>query len=203
MPKIIDKQAKKLDILHAAAKVFAQKGVVNTKMVDIAAEAGIGKGTIYEYYRSKEEIFGDSFRLIFDHMESQLADAIGNTDDPVLKLQKLINVTLKEFLEHSGDLAGIMMDFWAEGVRTKNDEIMNVINLEQIYSEYRIMIADILHDGINKGVFREVDANSLAAIVIGSLDGIMLQWIINKNLVDLDKICEVIIETLLIGIKKI
>ena len=202
MPKIIDKQAKKLDILHAAAKVFAQKGVVNTKMVDIAAEAGIGKGTIYEYYRSKEEIFGDSFRLIFDHMESQLADAIGNTDDPVLKLQKLINVTLKEFLEHSGDLAGIMMDFWAEGVRTKNDEIMNVINLEQIYSEYRIMIADILHDGINKGVFREVDANSLAAIIIGSLDGIMLQWIINKNLVDLDKICEVIIETLLIGIKK-
>ncbi len=203
MPKIIDKQAKKLDILHAAAKVFAKKGVVNTKMVDIAAEAGIGKGTIYEYYRSKEEIFGDSFRLIFDHMKSQLADAIGNTDDPVLKLQKLINVTLKEFLEHSGDLAGIMMDFWAEGVRTKNDEIMNVINLEQIYSEYRIMIADILHDGINKGVFREVDANSLAAIIIGSLDGIMLQWIINKNLVDLDKICEVIIETLLIGIKKI
>ena len=202
MPKIIDKDAKKLDILHAAAKVFAQKGVVNTKMVDIAAEAGIGKGTIYEYYRSKEEIFGDSFRLIFDHMESQLADAIGKTDDPVSKLRKLIQVTLKEFLEHSGDLAGIMLDFWAEGVRTKNDDIMNVINLEQIYSEYRIMIADILHDGINKSVFREVDANSLAAIIIGSLDGIMLQWIINKNLVDLDKICEVIIETLLIGIKK-
>ena len=203
MPKIIDKNAKKLEILHAAAKVFAQKGVVNTKMIDIAVEAGIGKGTIYEYYRSKEEIFGDSFRLIFDHMESQLADAIGKTDDPVLKLRKLIQVTLKEFLEHSGDLAGIMMDFWAEGVRTKNDEIMNVINLEQIYSEYRIMIADILHDGINKGVFREVDANSLAAIIIGSLDGIMLQWIINKNLVDLDKISEVIIETLLSGIKKI
>ncbi len=201
MPKIIDKQAKKLEILHAAAKVFAEKGVVKTKMMDIAVAAAIGKGTIYEYYRSKEEIFGDTFRLIFDHMESQLADSIGNTDDPVLKLKQLIKITLEEFLEHSGDLAGIMMDFWAEGVRTKNNDVLGIINLEQVYSEYRMMIADILHDGINKRVFRKVDVNSLSVIIIGALDGIMLQWIINKNIVDIKKVSAVIIETLLNGIQ--
>ncbi len=201
MPKIIDKQAKKLDILHAAAKVFAEKGVVKTKMMDIAVAAAIGKGTIYEYYRSKEEIFGDTFRLIFDQMESQLADSIGNTDDPVLKLKQLIKITLEEFLEHSGDLAGIMMDFWAEGVRTKNNDVLGIINLEQVYSEYRMMIADILHDGINKRVFRKVDVNSLSVIIIGALDGIMLQWIINKNIVDIKKVSAVIIETLLNGIQ--
>jgi TetR/AcrR family fatty acid metabolism transcriptional regulator len=170
MPKIIDKKAKKLEILHAAAKVFAEKGVVKTKMVDIASEAGIGKGTIYEYYRSKEEIFGDTFRLIFDHMELQIAEAIGHTQDPVVKLRKLIQVTLKEFLEHSGDLAGIMMDFWAEGIRSKNNDVLSIINLELVYSEYKMLIADILHDGMKKGIFREVDANSLAAIIIGSMD---------------------------------
>ncbi len=201
MPKIIDKKAKKLEILHAAAKVFAEKGVVKTKMMDIAVAAGIGKGTIYEYYRSKEEIFGDTFRLIFDQMESQLADSIGNTDDPVLKLKQLIKITLEEFLEHSGDLAGIMMDFWAEGVRTKNNDVLGIINLEQVYSEYRMMIADILHDGINKRVFRKVDVNSLSVIIIGALDGIMLQWIINKNIVDIKKVSAVIVETLLNGIQ--
>ena len=64
------------------------------------------------------------------------------------------------------------------------------------------MIGDILHDGMKKGIFREVDANSLASIIIGSMDGIMLQWIINKNAVDLDKVGDVMVDSLLNGIKK-
>ncbi len=202
MPKIVDKKEKKLEILHAAAKIFAEKGVVKTKMIDIATEARIGKGTIYEYYRSKEEIFGDTFRLIFDHMESQIADSIGNEQDPVIKLRRLIGVTLKEFLEHSGDLAGIMLDFWAEGIRSKNEKTLGIINLETVYQEYKLIIGDILHDGMKKGIFRKVDANSLASIIIGSMDGIMLQWIINKNAVDLDRVGEVMVDTLLSGIKQ-
>ncbi|MCP4754546.1 MAG: helix-turn-helix transcriptional regulator [Proteobacteria bacterium] len=47
MPKIVDKAAKKGEILSSAIKVFAEKGVANTKMVDIARRAEIGKGTIY------------------------------------------------------------------------------------------------------------------------------------------------------------
>lgn len=202
MPKIVDKKAKKLEILHAAAKVFAEKGVVKTKMIDIAQEAGIGKGTIYEYYRSKEEIFGDTFRLIFDHMESQIADAIGNTQDPIIKLKTLIQISYKEFLEHSGDLAGIMMDFWAEGIRSKSADVISIINLELVYTEYKMLIADILHDGIKKGIFRNVDANSLAAIIVGAMDGVMLQWIMNKDMVNLEKVSEVMVDTLLNGIKK-
>ena len=201
MPKIVDKKAKKLEILHAAAKVFAEKGVVKTKMVDIATEAGIGKGTIYEYYRSKEEIFADTFRLIFDDMEYRLAEAIGQTEDPINKIKQLIQVTIIDFLEHSGDLARIMMDFWAEGVRSKNDELLNIVNLELVYSEYKLLIADILHDGIKNGVFREMDVHSLAAILVGALDGVMLQWIINKDTIDLKRVCEVLIDTLLNGIK--
>ena len=201
MPKIVDKKEKKLEILHAAAKVFAEKGVVKTKMVDIATEAGIGKGTIYEYYRSKEEIFGDTFRLIFDDMENRLATAIGKSDDPIKKINNLIRVTVIEFLEHSGDLSRIMMDFWAEGVRSKNNELLNIVNLELVYSEYKLLIADILHDGIKKGVFREIDVQSLAAILVGAMDGAMLQWIINKDTIDLKKVSEVLIDTLLNGIK--
>jgi AcrR family transcriptional regulator len=201
MPRIVDKKEKKLEILHAAATVFAEKGVVKTKMVDIAAEAGIGKGTIYEYYRSKEEIFADTFRLIFDNMEQQLAEAIGKTNDPIEKLKNLIQVTTIEFLEHSGDLARIMMDFWAEGVRSKNEELLNIVNLELVYSEYKLLIADILHEGIKNGVFKKVDVHSLAAILVGALDGAMLQWIINKNTIDLKKVSEVLLDMLLFGIK--
>jgi len=201
MPKIVDKNAKKINIVHAAAKVFAEKGVVKTKMIDIAEEAGIGKGTIYEYYRSKEEIFADTFRLLFDHMEIKLAEAIGNTTDPIVKLKALIQVSYKEFLVHSGDLVGIMMDFWAEGIRTKSTDVISLVNLEQMYSEYKMLIADILYEGMSQGIFKQVDANSVAAIIVGAMDGVMLQWIMNKNAVDIDKISEVMVNTLLSGIQ--
>ena len=56
-PKIVDKEAKKTQIIIAATQVFSKLGVAKTKMIDIAQAAGIGKGTIYEYFRSKEEIF--------------------------------------------------------------------------------------------------------------------------------------------------
>ncbi|RMF59539.1 MAG: TetR/AcrR family transcriptional regulator, partial [Calditrichaeota bacterium] len=47
-PKVVDKTAKRQEILDAALRVFARKGFKNTKMIDIAEEARIGKGTIYE-----------------------------------------------------------------------------------------------------------------------------------------------------------
>jgi len=200
-PKIVDKQVKKTEILHAAMQVFSQKGVVKTKMIDVAKAAGIGKGTIYEYFRSKEEIFAEAFNLMFFHIETQLADLISGTDNPTEKLHKLIEVSLKEFLEHSGDMASIMMDFWAEGIRNKDTDVINLINLEQIYSEFRLIIADILSDGINKGVFRNIDVQSMAAIIIAVIDGVLLQWTINKNIIDINKISEVMFDTLINGIR--
>ena len=51
------KQEKKERIIRAAAEIFAQKGFAQTAMADIAAGAGLGKGTLYEYFEGKEELF--------------------------------------------------------------------------------------------------------------------------------------------------
>ena len=66
-PIIVDKELKKQDILVAALKVFARQGIAKTKMIDIAIEAGIGKGTIYEYFRSKEEVIRESFQAFLQN----------------------------------------------------------------------------------------------------------------------------------------
>ena len=71
-PKYVDKEEKKRDLLKAAMRVFAQRGVVNTKMADIALAAGIGKGTIYEYFRSKEDIFAEAYHLVFQGIEEKI-----------------------------------------------------------------------------------------------------------------------------------
>ncbi len=201
-PKIVDKDAKRAEILFAAMRVFSEKGVAKTKMIDIANAAKIGKGTIYEYFHSKEDIFGQTFQHFYKDMQAILEKAITATDDPVEKLRLLFNISFSEFLESSGDLAKIIMEFWAEGMRNKDEKILGIFNLKQIYAEYRTLISDILKEGIQNGVFREVDTISLAAILIAAMDGVTLQWIMEKDLLNIRQISNVLLDILLDGIKK-
>ena len=201
-PKIVDREAKKIEIIHAAVKVFSEKGMVKAKMADIAIEAGIGKGTIYEYFRSKEEVFSSGFQMFFEGMQDGIESALKSTNDPVEQLKLLINLSFNSFLHHGSDLAMIMMDFWAEGIRNKDEKILNSIDLRKIYHDFRIIIQAIIDNGINQGVFRRVDSHHLASLIIGSLDGIMLQWIMDHKAIDLEKVTGSVIDNFLNGLYK-
>ena len=87
----------------------------------------------------------------------------------------------------------IMMDYWAEGIRNKDEKILNSINLRKIYTEFRTMIKIILDNGMNQGVFRKVDSHHVASVLIGALDGVMLQWIMDHKSIDLEKVTESVI----------
>lgn len=89
MPKIIDNEARKQDIIQAAMKVFAQKGFANTKMADIADRAKIGNGTIYEYFENKDEIFEFVFTHFMESMELAVARSIFELTEPVEKFKTL------------------------------------------------------------------------------------------------------------------
>ena len=60
-PKIVDVEEKKKGIIQAAIGIIARRGLAQTKMEDIAQAAEIGKGTLYEYFKSKDEIFQGAF----------------------------------------------------------------------------------------------------------------------------------------------
>lgn len=201
-PKVVDKEEKKAQILHAAIKVFAQNGVVKTKMADIARVSGIGKGTIYEYFRSKEDIFAEAYGLVFQGVEEKIATVLQDDIEPEEKLRLLMTETLEGFFADGGEFAGIMMAFWSEGVRNKDERISEIINLEEIYAEYRQMIAAILEEGMEKGRFRKVDSFLTASVLIGAMDGILLQCIMDPGIFVPGKAVDVLLDSYLNGIKK-
>jgi AcrR family transcriptional regulator len=178
-PRIINREKKHRDILIAAIKVFARQGVANTKMIDIAREAGIGKGTIYEYFKSKDDIFYKSFHYFMEQTNSTVNSRIRGIHDPVLKLEAWIDGWLAAMTD-SIDLVAIMMDYWAEGIRLKNTD--SIFNLRIIYDKYRETIKNMLDEGISKGKFKPVNTNLIASILIGTLDGLGLQLIMDRNL---------------------
>ena len=201
-PKIVDKKAKKMEILQAAIQVFSQKGVANTKMIDIATAASIGKGTIYEYFPSKEDIFITGFQHFFDGFEEMVAASIKKNDNPEQQLETLIRTSLNTFFGSHADFAGIILEFWAEGIRAKDDAVTNAINLKQVYQSYRTMIVQILNAGIEQGIFRKLDPVPYASFLIGAMDGLMLQWVMEPELFDVNQVTEAFCDGLLNGIKK-
>jgi len=202
MPKFVDKEAKRLEIMNAAMKVFARSGVVNTKMAEIAEAAGIGKGTIYEYFRSKDEIFSHAFELFFQEIKTALDDISQSKTDPETRIRQIVKASLVDFTSGNEQFLQLLMDFWAEGIRNKNDDNGQVLNLERVYTEFRTAIAVILDDGIRRGVFRSVDTNIAASTLIGVLDGLYLQWIINPSVFEFEEVSDFLAENFLRGIKK-
>ncbi len=202
MPKVVDREAKRQMILNAAMRAFARKGVMKTKAIDIAEEAGVGKGTIYEYFRSKEEIFSAAFEFFFQTLNINIERSLAETDDPVQKLKIIIGETMRGFLQNDGKFAELIMEFWAEGVRTKDPAMLGSIDLKSLYAEYRKFISEVIEEGIKTGTFRKIDTQMVASVIIAALDGIGLQWIMDRQLFNPEKISELMFATLLEGIRK-
>jgi AcrR family transcriptional regulator len=201
-PKIIDKEAKKMEIIHAAIQVFARKGLVKTKMTDIAEAAGIGKGTIYEYFRSKDEIFQSGFKKFFSEIEQDISKVTSATDNPVEQMRLLVSSYLKTLYKYGSEHVSIIMHFWAEGIRTQDQEMLDSLNIGRIYEDYRRAVRAVLENGIRKGIFKPVNTFYASAVFIAAFDGILLQWILDHELIDFRKAASTMMEVLLNGFLK-
>jgi len=95
-----------------------------------------------------------------------------------------------------------MLDIWAEGIREHNEDINRVFNLEKIYQQYREVIIQILQDGIERGIFKAMDTTFTASLFIGALDGILLQWLMQKDLFDTATLADNFMNIFINGIKK-
>jgi len=119
-PKLVNKEEKKREIAFAAMQVFSEKGVVNTKISDIAVCAKIGKGTIYEYFKSKEDIFIFVFEILFSQIFTEISTVVNKSNSPSEKLKQIISLSVSSFMDNPYNMAEIMLDIWAEGIREHN-----------------------------------------------------------------------------------
>ncbi len=81
-PKIVNRQEKREHILRAALKVFSDKGISEFKMIDIATAAGIGKGTIYEYFPGKDDIITGCFNIFMHDFGDTIISGISEKSNP-------------------------------------------------------------------------------------------------------------------------
>jgi len=183
-PIIVDKENKKQEILYAALRVFSRLGIPNVKMIDIAREAGIGKGTIYEYFRSKEEVIDETMKAFLSKMDNVNLAEQTSEHSPLQKVDFIVkgwmDILLADPLE-----AGVMVEMWAESLR--KGKLKENTELREVYKRYRDSIKDIITEGIQIGEIRQVDAGSMATLIAATLDGLYLHLILGMDLVNLEK----------------
>jgi len=162
-------------ILRAGVRVFAAKGFFNSKVADIAREAGIADGTVYLYFKSKDEILHSIFeRAMTDFIEEGRRE-LRPIEDPVEKLKTIARLHL-ERLSADRDLAVVfqvelrgstkfMQEFSAAG-----------------FAEYLDIIKAAIEQGQSAGVFRrDMKPVVCAKILYGALDEMVTNWILSAN----------------------
>jgi len=199
MPIPVDKKEKKEKILNAAVHVFSKKGLKDTKISDISEEAGIGKGTVYEYFKSKDEVFTATFDFFIKKFEEIISLRLFRIHDPLEKIQAYFSAWTEilegDYLEY----LGIILDFWAHGIRQKDNTW--IIDLNKLYSENIIILDSLLSECVSKGVIKPVNTKVIASIMLGALDGLLIQWIMNRDLFNMREATELLVETMINGLK--
>lgn len=169
------KEEKRRRIVAAAAEVFAQNGYHGTRMVAVANQAGIGKGTIYEYYASKDDLFFGVFQWFMEQSGSAVKVGISALGQSAAQRLRIMNDTLVGTWVEMIEAFSLAMEFWSAASTAQKKERFKAA-FRDGYRDFRKIIAAILEDGIQRGEFDpRTDTYAVAAALIGTWDAIILQ----------------------------
>ena len=196
MPKIVDKAAKREEILQAALKVFARQGYNYTKMIDIAREADIGKGTIYEYFRSKEEILLAAYDNYMQVSNEGIARILASPITPLEKIREIILQTIRIYASDP-EIMRVFFDFWIESTHNEN---ITEMDFRKLYADYRVLARNLLEEAKQAGQVRKDIGENVPSILVAVVEGTFLQWIIDPEAFDILKMAEDIVDTLFRGL---
>lgn len=150
-------------ILQMASELFGSKGYLETKMTDIAKACGIAKGTMYEYFSSKDELAAEWSKKFVKEYKDRIERDMKNCSSPSEKLKTLIYIDLEYFRRFSGHL---MLVFQPEKLfhSEKSDFLTEIAS---IFTYHYQLISSLIEDGQKCGEFRKVDPAFSAAMLIG------------------------------------
>src|SRR5688500_11898829 len=188
---VLDKRAA---ILEAATAIFAKRGFFGAQVADVARGAGIAAGTVYLYFRSKDEILTSIFDRTMQEAIEEGRAALGDVRDPVERLRRIARTHL------------------ARMGRDRNLAIVCQVELRQTTKfmerfsnsglrEYLSVIQQTIEDGQARGVFRKsINARTASKVFFGALDELATNWILSRRRYALDAQADEIVDILVGGL---
>jgi AcrR family transcriptional regulator len=172
---------KKKRIIDAAARVFAQKGYAGTAVADIAVQAEIGKGTIYAYFDSKEDLFFAVFEWYMMQSGAAAKVSVSLLGGSAAQRLEALSDSIMGMWDEIKDAFTLTIEFWAASSSSQMRQRFKEA-FRRAYEEFRGLVVALIRDGIERGEFRsDVNAESVAAALVGTWDALFLQAWFEKN----------------------
>ena len=175
-------EERKSQIIAAAARVFSRLGIHEARMDDIAQEIDMSKGTIYWYFKSKDEIITTILSQLFEKeldVIQNLQSAEGTAAERMMAFTRLAVADFKRMAL----LRPIVYEFYAIAFRQKavRDALRNYLR------RYMQIVTPFIQQGIERGEFRATDPTEAALAAGAIIEGTLLLWVYDPETVDLEK----------------
>lgn len=160
-------------IMQAALKVFARKGFYTSRVSEIAKEAGVADGTIYLYFKNKDDILISIFEEEMERMIKSMKDEIDKVEDTCEKI-KVFALKHLNMISETQD--------WAEVVQVELRQSSKFMReyVNELYVRYLNIFASIIREGQEKGIFRDdINTGIAKRSFFGALDEMGRYWVLS------------------------
>lgn len=164
------KQNAKDRILEAALEIFSQKGFHLATTDEIAEMAGVGKGTLYRYFETKEKLFGELVRLRLEVLEKRASSIIDGHDDVLTMISKYIRIYF-EFFDGNKRLFRLIVQEQLELGEHSLDEYFRKVMRAIPHLKRKV------YEGTQQGILKDVDFQTVFYGTMGFAHGVIQKWL--------------------------
>ncbi|MEW6375873.1 MAG: TetR/AcrR family transcriptional regulator [Thermodesulfobacteriota bacterium] len=187
------------EILQAAERVFAAKGFFQSTMSDIAHEAEFGTGTLYKYFKSKEELY---FTLIDEKVKEVnhlVKVELSQKISAIERIKKALELQLK-FIEQNRNFFRIYISERNRFEWTVKDDLGKGMHDKMI--AYIHLLAQVMKQGMKDGEFKPMDPTDMAHALIGIVNSFVFEWLISPQPYSITSKMETILRIFLGGTQR-
>ena len=190
----IVKNHKYHQILEAAVKVFARQGFHQSTIAQIAKEAGVADGTIYLYFKNKDDILVQFFSFRAKQVFESFREEVDRAETSSDKLRNLVRRHLAEF-QRDRDGAVVYQ------VETHQNSRLAESQIKEMSKMYRDLISEIVEKGQQEGTIRkDLYVGLVKRFIIGAVDEVINTWLHSNGEYDLVSMADPLVELFITGI---
>lgn len=183
----------KLAIFESAINVFSKSGYEGATMDNIAANAGVAKGTLYYYFKSKEEIFQYVVTEGINVLNEKIVENVSRADNSIEKIKALCKIQLELIYEYRDLFKVILSQLWGQELRQAE--------LRTIIRQYIMDIEGYLKTAMEDGSVKSGETSFMSYTFFGTLMAAAVYGLINEDQTDLEEIEKNLTGFLLKGIE--
>jgi AcrR family transcriptional regulator len=173
-------QIRKREIIDAARKIIANKGMKELTVREVARGVGISEGNIYRHFQSKKDILF----LLMDDVELTLSNAIRESVSPEKSTLENLEGILKAHISESEQMRGLSFIIIAETMRLGDEDLRQ--RMFQVVTKYLNNISNMLDEGVKKGTIRnDIDPDAAALMFFALVQSVVTLWSLSSYSLDL------------------